>query len=114
MTAIARAKGIDLGRTPWFDPADLEAWFGDEARIGQKNKITRRWARRGTRRWAPQDQRTASTCILGAICPKEAQASPHFQIAPNISRKTGCAASSWANCPISGCRRWCGMVGMSS
>ncbi len=29
MTAIARAKGIDLGRTPWFDPADLEAWFGD-------------------------------------------------------------------------------------
>jgi hypothetical protein len=23
-------------------------WFADEARVGQKNKITRRWARRGT------------------------------------------------------------------
>ncbi len=26
----------------------IEVWFEDEARIGQKNKITRRWARRGT------------------------------------------------------------------
>src|SRR4051812_23153339 len=43
--------------------------FGDEARIGQKNKITRRWARRGTRPSAPHDQRTASTYIFGAICP---------------------------------------------
>src|ERR1035437_8728501 len=29
----------------------------------------RRWARRGTRPSAPQDQRTASTYIFGAICP---------------------------------------------
>jgi len=43
-----------------------------------------------------------------------AQGSPHSQTAPNISRKTGCAASRWANCRISGCRRWSGMVGMSS
>jgi hypothetical protein len=41
----------------------------DEARIGQKNKITRRWARRGTRPSAPHDQRTRSTYIFGAICP---------------------------------------------
>jgi DDE superfamily endonuclease len=41
----------------------------DEARIGQKNKITRRWARRGTRPSAPRDQRTRSTYIFGAICP---------------------------------------------
>jgi transposase len=47
----------------------IEIWFADEARIGQKNKITRRWARRGTRPTAPQDQRTASTYIFGAICP---------------------------------------------
>jgi len=33
----------------------LEIWFDDEARIGQKNKITRRWARRGTRPSAPKD-----------------------------------------------------------
>jgi len=63
LEAIARAKGVASG--------DVEVWFGDEARIGQKNKITRRWARRGTRPSAPQDQRTASTYIFGAICPKE-------------------------------------------
>ncbi len=43
-----------------------------------------------------------------------AQGSPHFQIAPNISRKTGCAASIWANCSTRGRRRCPGMVGMSS
>ena len=51
--------------------AALEIWFADEARIGQKNKITRRWAKRGTRPSAPRDQRTASTYIFGAICPNE-------------------------------------------
>ena len=38
----------------------LELWFQDEARIGQKNKVTRRWAERGTRPFALKDQRTAS------------------------------------------------------
>jgi transposase len=47
----------------------IEIWFTDEARVGQKNKITRRWARRGTRPSAPKDQRTASAYIFGAICP---------------------------------------------
>jgi len=51
------------------DGKPIEVWFGDEARIGQKNKITRRWVERGTRPSAPQDQRTASTYIFGAICP---------------------------------------------
>jgi transposase len=36
----------------------------------QKNKITRRWARRGTRPAAPKDQRTKSAYIFGAICPE--------------------------------------------
>ena len=47
----------------------IEIWFTDEARVGQKNKITRRWARRGTRPSAPKDQRTTSAYIFGAICP---------------------------------------------
>ncbi len=38
--------------------------------MGQKNKIARRWAKRGTRPSAPKDQRTASAYIFGAICPK--------------------------------------------
>ena len=42
--------------------------------MGQKNKITRRWARRGTRPVAPQDQRPASTYIFGAICPMAGKA----------------------------------------
>jgi hypothetical protein len=52
-------------------PGDIEVWFADEARIGQKNKITRRWTKRGSRPSAPKDQRTASASIFGAICPKE-------------------------------------------
>ena len=63
MAEIARAKGIAANA--------IEIWFADEARVGQKNKITRRWARQGTRPSAPQDQRTASTYIFGAICPRE-------------------------------------------
>ena len=47
----------------------IEIWWRDEARIGQKNKITRRWAKRGTRPSAPKDQRTCSAYIFGAICP---------------------------------------------
>ena len=49
----------------------IEIWFQDEARVGQKNKITRRWAKRGTRPSAPHDQRTASAYIFGAICPEQ-------------------------------------------
>lgn len=63
MAQVAQDQGID--------PTDIEVWFADQARIGQKNKITRRWARRGSGPSAPRDQRTASTYIFGAICPKQ-------------------------------------------
>lgn len=46
----------------------------DEARVRQKNKITRRWARRGTRPSAPKGQRTQWAYILGAICPQKGAA----------------------------------------
>ncbi len=52
----------------------IEIWFQDEARIGQKNKITRRWARRGSRPRAPHDQRTKWVHIFGAICPAKGTA----------------------------------------
>ena len=61
LEAVAREKGVE--------PANIEVWFGDEARIGQKNKIGRRWAKRGTRPRAPHDQRTKWAYIFGAICP---------------------------------------------
>ena len=59
MAEIARATG---GKP-------IEVWFCDEARVGQKNTITRHWARRGTWPSAPKDQRTASAYLFGAICP---------------------------------------------
>ena len=62
MEEIAKEKNVNA--------RDIEVWFGDEARIGQKNKLTRRWAKRGSRPSAPHDQRTASAYIFGAICPK--------------------------------------------
>jgi transposase len=52
----------------------IEPSCKDEARIGQKNKITRRWARRGTRPRAPHDQRTKWAYIFGAICPARGEA----------------------------------------
>jgi transposase len=61
----------EIGREKGVDPSAIELWFADESRVGQKNKITRRWAKRGSRPSAPSDQRTASAYIFGAICPKE-------------------------------------------
>ena len=48
----------------------VEVWFQDEMRVGQKNKLTYRWARRGTRPRAVHDQRTQSTYVFGAVCPE--------------------------------------------
>ena len=58
------AKGVPAG-------IEIELWWQDEARVGQKNNITRRWAKRGTRPRAPHDQRTKWAYIFGAICPKK-------------------------------------------
>ena len=41
----------------------------DEARIGQKNGLVRRWARRGTRPRQPADQRYENAYLFGAIRP---------------------------------------------
>jgi transposase len=52
----------------------VELWWADEARVGQQTKLTRRWAKRGTRPSAPKDQRRSSAWIFGAICPAEGKA----------------------------------------
>ena len=49
--------------------------------------------------------------VAATRCPQD---SPHFQIAPNISTNTGCAASISANRSIRGRSRCSGMVGMSA
>jgi hypothetical protein len=66
LSARARKQGVDA--------ADVEIWFGDEARVGQNNRILRCRARRGTRPSAPQDLGTASAYFFGAICPAQGNA----------------------------------------
>ena len=39
-------------------------------RVGQKNKLTYRWARKGSCPRAIHDQRTESTYLFGAVCPE--------------------------------------------
>ena len=58
--------------------------------MAQKNKITRRWARRGTRPSAPHDQRTRSAHIFGAICPNEGKGAA--LVLPSLREGYGLAA----------------------
>ena len=66
---LSRPRGGDRRKRGSGKP--IEIWFQDEASDGQKNKVTRRWAKRGTRPSAPHDQRTSSAYIFGAVCPAE-------------------------------------------
>ena len=61
MAEIRRRIGSDI---------PIEVWYQDEARVGQKNNLTRRWAPKGTRPRATKDQRTMWAYIFGAICPE--------------------------------------------
>jgi hypothetical protein len=45
-------------------------WFQDEVWIGPKNKLTYRWAGKGSRLRTIRDQRTQSTYPFGAVCPE--------------------------------------------
>lgn len=47
----------------------VELWWQDEARIGQQGTLTRVWAERGSRPWAPRDQRYSWAYLFGAVCP---------------------------------------------
>lgn len=73
--ALGRVPGVGERGDGWPRVAHpgkrIELWWQDEARIGQKNKLTRRWARRGTRPRAPHDQRAAWAYLFGAICAAE-------------------------------------------
>ena len=40
-------------------------------RVSQKNKLTYRWARTGSRPRAPHDQRTQSTYLFGTVCQEQ-------------------------------------------
>jgi hypothetical protein len=52
----------------------VEVWFQDEARIGQKNSLTRVWGQTGSRPVVPKDLGFASAYIFGAVCPSAGKA----------------------------------------
>ena len=52
----------------------VEVWFADEARIGQKNSLTRVWGQTGSRPVAPKDLGFASAYLFGAVCPSAGKA----------------------------------------
>lgn len=47
----------------------IQIWFQDEARIGQKGRVTSRWWVRGERPVGLCDRRFTSAYLYGAICP---------------------------------------------
>jgi hypothetical protein len=47
----------------------VELWFEDEARIGQKGRVTHVWYQRGERPRGVREQRFASAHLFGAVCP---------------------------------------------
>src|SRR5262249_47878031 len=63
--AVAIAVRNASGRRLW---SKLLEWL--RPRVSQKNKLTYRWARKGSRPRAAHDQRTQSTYLFGAVCPE--------------------------------------------
>jgi transposase-like protein/transposase len=65
--------GLQLERVRAAQPrgARVEVWFQDEARIGQKNSLTRVWGQTGSRPVAPKDLGFASAYLFGAVCPSQ-------------------------------------------
>ena len=68
--------GLQLERVPAMQApgARVEVWFQDEARIGQKNSLTRVWGQTGSRPVAPKDLGFASAYLFGAVCPSQGKA----------------------------------------
>lgn len=55
-------------------PGNVEIWFQDEARVGQRGTVTRIWARRGTRPRVIRQQQFEYAYIFGAVCPQKDRA----------------------------------------
>ena len=53
---------------------DIDIWFQDEARVGQRGTVTRIWAKKGTRPRLTRQQQFEYAYIFGAVCPRTGQA----------------------------------------
>jgi len=54
---------------PAIDSKQVEIWFQDEARVGQRGTTSRIWAPKGTRPRIVQQQQFISAYLFGAVCP---------------------------------------------
>ena len=75
-SGVFTTLGLQLERVRAAQPRGtrVEVWFQDEARIGQKNSLTRVWGQTGSRPGAPKDLGFASAYLFGAVCPSEGKA----------------------------------------
>jgi hypothetical protein len=48
----------------------VELWFADEARVGQKGRMTHVWYQKGVRPRGLREHRFASAHLFGAVCPE--------------------------------------------
>ncbi|MCP5506550.1 MAG: IS630 family transposase [Chlamydiales bacterium] len=53
---------------------DVDIWFQDEARVGQRGTLTRTWAAKGSRPRLTRQQQFEYAYIFGAVCPAKDQA----------------------------------------
>jgi hypothetical protein len=51
----------------------VEPWFMDEARIGQKGRLTHVWYQKGMRPRGVRQQGFASAHLFGAVCPERGE-----------------------------------------
>jgi hypothetical protein len=56
---------------PGIQHEQVQIWFQDEMRIGQRGTQTRLWARKGTRPRVVRQQQSESAYIFGAVCPAQ-------------------------------------------
>ena len=56
------------------DTLDVDIWFEDEMRVGQRNTMTRIWALKGSRPRIVRQQQSLSVYLFGAVCPATDQA----------------------------------------
>jgi len=61
---------LDQIATEHSEAERVEVWFQDEARVGQKGRVTRRWYQRGERPRMIKDLGYSSAYIFGAVCPE--------------------------------------------
>ena len=68
------AQEVETTLPQGIAPEQVDIWFEDEMRIGQRGTQTRLWARKGARPRVVRQQQSESAYIFGAVCPQQSSA----------------------------------------